>query len=75
MQTSTAMIVITVAFILGIEGMLWSLFKKKIAGLMFPHESDASSLSFFTLGRLRWCAVVHSLFLIACTVGAILLFS
>ena len=57
-----------------VEWMLWRLFKTKIEGMIFPHETDQSSLSFFTLGRLRACAFVHTCFLLACSAAVISLF-
>lgn len=73
MQPSILLIIGTSAVILGVEYLLWRLFRNKVDGLKFPHEADHSSLSFFTLWRLRMCAIVHTVFLLVCSVFAILI--
>ncbi len=45
------------------EGILWFLFRMKAAPILFPHETDASSLRFFTPNRLRVLAFLHTLLL------------
>lgn len=43
------------------EWILWRILHKKIQGLRFPHELDASMFRVFSLGRLRALAIVHTL--------------
>jgi hypothetical protein len=57
-----------------LEWVMWRTFRNKIAGVLFPHEADHSSLSFFTMGRIRVCAIVHTVFLLLCLLGLDLLF-
>lgn len=42
------------------EWLLWRLLKRKIQGLRFPHELDASVFRVFSVGRLRALAVAHT---------------
>lgn len=62
------------ALLILIEWILWRLFKAKIGGMLFPHETDHSALSFFTIGRLRLCAIAHTIFLLLCAFGATMIF-
>jgi hypothetical protein len=71
MDPMILLVVGTVILILAVEFFLWKLFCNKIVGVMFPHETDQSSLSFFTLGRLRACTLLHTTFLLVCSVTAI----
>ncbi len=47
----------------GSEWILWRLLRRKIQGLRFPHELDASVFRVFSVSRLRLLAVTHTLFL------------
>lgn len=59
--------------VLVLEYFFWRLFRSKIEGLLFPHETDHSALSFFTLLRLRICVLSHTVFLVVCIWSATLL--
>ncbi len=50
--------------ILGIEWMLWRLFRKHIEGLVLPRSSDSSALHFFTIHRMAVCAFLHTIVLL-----------
>ncbi|MDO8649470.1 MAG: hypothetical protein Q7R81_06860 [Candidatus Peregrinibacteria bacterium] len=50
--------------VIAMELVLWKLFRRKIAGLLFPLEADQSFFRFFTLNRLRAIAVVHTIVLL-----------
>lgn len=50
-----------VAFILVAEALLWAFFRRKITGILFPHRSDVSRLRFFTLNRLRFLVLLHTI--------------
>ena len=54
--------------IIAAEMMMWRLFRIRIAGLLFPRDIDASLLQFFTLPRLRFAALFHTLFLLVAVV-------
>jgi hypothetical protein len=71
MNAMTLLMIGTVILILAVEFFLWKLFCGKIVGVMFPHETDRSSLSFFTMGRLRFLALTHTIFLLVSCLGAI----
>ena len=43
------------------EVLLWMLFRMKALPISFPHETDNSSLRFFTFGRLRLLIIAHTL--------------
>ena len=58
-----------------VEVVLWMLFKRRIQGICFPHDMDASFFRFFTLGRLRVIAISHTLFLLGTVNVLYLLFS
>ncbi len=60
--------VIGIGIILATELFLWRAFRRKVAGLIFPHETDASVFRFFTLRRMHAIAIAHS-FLLAATVA------
>lgn len=51
--------------VIGLELALWLMFKRRTHGLDFPRDADVSHLRFFTLNRIRFCAVLHSAFLLA----------
>lgn len=46
------------------NGVLWMMFRRKIAGVTFPHEADRSFFGFFTPLRMRIVCIVHALFII-----------
>lgn len=56
-------LIIGLVVILLAEWTLWRLFRQRIAGLLFPRDVDTSSMRFFSLVRLRLCAIIHGLFL------------
>jgi hypothetical protein len=65
MDTTFFLIVGTVTLVIvGAEWAMWRLFRRRFQGLHFPHEADASSAPFFTLGRLRVFIVLHTLYMI-----------
>ncbi len=72
MDSLTTAIIGSSALIVIVEGFLWKLFRKRIQGICFPREMDASFFRFFTLGRLRAIAISHTLFLLG-TVNALYL--
>ena len=51
--------------VIGLELLMWVMFRKKLEGLVFPHELDALSLHFFTITRMRVLVLLHSLLLLA----------
>ncbi len=53
--------------VIAVEAMLWYAFRAKATPISFPHDTDASSLRFFTLARLRLFALMHTVFLVAGT--------
>ncbi len=52
------------------EMMLWSLFRRRIDGVVLPRRQDVSAMRFLTLRRLEVLAVVHTLCLFACLILA-----
>jgi hypothetical protein len=54
----------SIAIIIVGEWLLWGLFKTRVRSLQFPHETDQSDLHFFTIARLRICALLHALLLL-----------
>jgi|GEM_PF-2419064 len=57
---------LTAVAVLGMEYIMWYLFQRRVSGLHFPHEADSSSrIRFFTMGRMRICAIVHATFTLA----------
>ena len=42
---------------------LWVAFRAKAGPISYPHETDMSSLRFFTFGRLRLVMLAHALML------------
>ena len=68
------LITLAVLVILTGEGVLWYLFSSKIADMTFPHEMDTSFFRFFTRGRMRTIAFLHTLVLaMVCTLSLMLL--
>ncbi len=61
----TPVLITGILCILLVEWTLWIFFRRRIAGLLFSHQADTSSLRFFTLTRLRLCALAHTVFLLA----------
>jgi hypothetical protein len=73
MNTLLTTLLVSGALIAVAEFLFWRLFRRKIEGLLFPHELDASIFHFFTLPRMKLVAVAHTLFLIV-TISLLLLF-
>lgn len=70
---------LTVSIIFGLlilvtELILWKLFRSHIEGLVFPRDTDTSSLHFFTITRLRVCALAHTIFLMTMVLLALFFF-
>ena len=64
-------LVIGTTAILMVELLLWLLFRRKLKGLDFPHERDASSFRLLSRGGLAALSVMHSVALAtayACTI-------
>ncbi len=59
-----------IVFVLAVEWGMWRLFLRRVEGIHFPRASDTSQLRFFSLPRIRLCAIAHTLFL--CTSLALL---
>lgn len=57
-----------------IELLLWRLFRTRIEGLILPRSADSSALQFFTMGRARLCALLHTIGLLVLCNGALFLF-
>ena len=55
-----------------VEAVLWKLFSARASTLLLARELDASSFGLWTMGRIRFFAVVHMLFMLA-TITAFLL--
>lgn len=47
-----------------LEFILWTLFRRKIVGLEFPREVDASVFHFFSGRRMRTLALIHTIILL-----------
>lgn len=60
-----ASLTIGIGLLILMELLLWVLFRRRIAGLVFPHEFDESFFRFFTLRRMEIVAVAHLFFLCA----------
>ncbi|MDD5041268.1 MAG: hypothetical protein PHX87_03275 [Candidatus Peribacteraceae bacterium] len=56
------------SFILLLEGMLWILFKRKFIQICLPTQGEEVFFHFFTVGRLRLLAIIHTLILLACVI-------
>ena len=56
-------IAIGIAVILGFEWTMWKLFLRRVQGVHFPRDLDKSHLRFFSIGRIRMCAIMHTSFL------------
>ena len=69
---SVLLFVIGSAAMLGMELACWLLFEYRIRGIAFPPGGDASQARFFTVNRIRLCAVAHALFLITCLCSLLL---
>lgn len=52
-------------WILVCEITLWMLFRHKCRGIMFPKEMDESFFGFFTLHRMGFVALMHTIFLLS----------
>ena len=64
MSSLLVTIILNALFVIIVELILWKLFQRKIAGLNFPHETDASFFRFFTMNMMRLCALLHAIALI-----------
>ena len=53
--------------ILAIEWILWRLFRRRVDGLHL-HLAHTTTRKFFTLMRIRICAIIHTLFLLCATI-------
>jgi hypothetical protein len=50
--------------VIGLEWILWRMFLRRIAGIRFPRHADVSRFRFFSIRRIRLCAIMHTLFLL-----------
>ncbi len=57
-------------FILVIEGLLWILFRRKFIEICLPVQGEEIFFHFFTVGRLRLFALIHTIGLVSCVVIA-----
>lgn len=53
------------AFVALVHTILWMMFRRKLEGLYFPREADASFFGFFTRSRLKAITILQAAFLIA----------
>jgi len=53
-----------IILILLAESIMWALFKRKFAQICLPTEADKTIFHFFTVGRMRIVALLHTLVLI-----------
>jgi hypothetical protein len=56
---------IGLAVILSVEWIMWRLFLRRVGGVHFAPDVDASAARFFTLSRIRVCVIAHTVFLAA----------
>lgn len=47
------------------EFVLWRLFRQRVDPIIFPSETDTSQFGFFSIGRMRLIAVIHTVLLVA----------
>lgn len=52
-----------VGFVLVSELFLWKLFRRHVDPVVFPSETDTSQIGFFSVGRLRIVALIHTIVL------------
>lgn len=52
------------AFIGAIQWLFWHIYRRKNAGLRFPHARDESFFHFFTHSRMRIVTIVHAIFML-----------
>lgn len=57
--------IIVGTIVAGIELTLWTMFRRKLSGLDFPHDIDQSHLRFFTRNSLKLITLLQAVFLIA----------
>jgi hypothetical protein len=50
--------------IVAVEGMFWSLFRRKMEPLRFPSDDDPSGSHIYWLERVRLIVIVHAVLLI-----------
>ena len=66
MNTTTLLLLLFIsAAIVIAEFICWRLFVRNAIPISFPHQTDHSSLRFFTFARLRLIALAHTLLLLA----------
>lgn len=53
------------ALVIALEWTMWRLFLRRIEGIHFPRETDMSYFRFFSIGRVRLCALAHTAFLLS----------
>lgn len=63
MSATWIAIVSVVGAVLASELLLWLLFRRKIIGLLFSRTNDVSIFRFFTIARIRFIALMHSVVL------------
>lgn len=71
--TFIILLILLEAIVTASEAVLWLAFRSKAVPISFPHETDASSLHFFTFTRLRLLALFHTIFL-GLTIALLLFF-
>lgn len=49
------------------EWVLWRLFRRRVAGLHL-HLSSTTGRRLFTVGRIRACVILHTIFLLSMTI-------
>lgn len=67
---ATPFIIVLAVFLAAVliaEALLWLVFRLKATPISFTHETDASSLRFFTFNRLRFLVLAHTCLLIGVT--------
>lgn len=61
-----SLVVVAIVIILA-ESLLWALFMRKTAGIVFPRASDFSSVRISAIGTLRIGIVIHTIVLFVIT--------
>ncbi len=64
MDTRLTVLISGFIIVLFSEFVLWRLFRRRVNGFLFSREIDISHFRFFTLLRLRLCAVLHAVLLL-----------
>ena len=68
-----AIITILTVFVLLVEISFWLLFRRKTVGIQFSHELDTSFFRFFTLTRVRFLVILHTVFILVVLLSSLLL--